>query len=74
MASWHITRPAKINPSSVMYYVGDDHWSDNSADRKNFTTKTAATNLVAPTTKLIGGVEIPNANGGFKDATIVKVG
>lgn len=74
MASWHITRPSILNTSSVMYYVGDDRWSDDPADRKNFTTKTAATNLIAPTTRTIGGAEIPNANGGFKNATIVKVG
>ena len=38
---YHIKTPKKIGDGDV-YYVSEDHWSDNYDDRKIFTTKTSA--------------------------------
>ena len=37
---------------------------------KSFTSLTSANAVIAPTTRTIGGVEVSNANGGFKNATV----
>ena len=38
---YHIKTPKKLGDGDV-YYVSEDHWSDNYEDRKVFSTKTKA--------------------------------
>ncbi len=68
--SCHITRTSIVT-GQTMYLVENQRWSDDFADRKIFPSLTAANTVIAPTTRTIGGVEVSNANGGFKNATVV---
>tara|TARA_R100000005_G_C4867363_1_gene125622 strand:+ start:295 stop:465 length:171 start_codon:yes stop_codon:yes gene_type:complete len=54
-----------------MYFVEGQKWSDDFSRRKIFPSLTAANATIAPTTRIIGGAEVSNANGGFKNATVV---
>ena len=54
------------------YYKGDNKWGDQYSDRKSYTNKSEADAVVAPTTRKIGDKDVPNANGAFKNSTIVE--
>ena len=52
--------------------MGGQNWSDDFSARKIFSSLTEVNTLIAPTTRTIGGAEISNANGGFKNAVVVE--
>ena len=58
--AYHIRKPSVIDSAKTVYYAKTGKWSDNYADKKNFTTKTAANKL------------INDSNGGFTGATAVS--
>lgn len=64
MASWHITRPAKLDPNVTLYYHGGSRWSDESVGRINYSTKSEAQAVMENT---------DGKNGGFANATLVEV-
>tara|TARA_A100001201_G_scaffold138665_1_gene129799 strand:- start:628 stop:849 length:222 start_codon:yes stop_codon:yes gene_type:complete len=66
----HITRTSVLT-GQTMYFVEGQKWSDDFSRRKIFPSLTAANATIAPTTRIIGGAEVSNANGGFKNATVV---
>ena len=66
----HITRPSVLT-GETMYYAGNLQWTDSFEDRKVYSSRAKATSRIEPTTRLIGGSELSNANGAFKNATIV---
>ena len=68
--SCHLTRTS-VDTGQTMYLVENQRWSDDFAERKIFSSLTSANAVIAPTTRTIGGVEVSNANGGFKNATVV---
>lgn len=71
MAKCHITRPSVID-GETMYYKGDLQWSGTFEDRKIFNTLTEARNRIAPVSKRLGDKDISNANGAFKNASVVN--
>lgn len=71
MANCHITRQSVLT-GQTMYYKGDNHWSESFDDRKIYSTLTEARGIIAPTTRRIGDKDIANANGTFKNASVVN--
>mgnify|MGYP003152789502 CR=1 FL=1 len=67
----HITRTSIIT-GLTMYYAGDQRWVESFSDRKVYDTESEANTTIAPTTSRIGDKDISNANGSFKNATIVN--
>ena len=70
MAS-HITRKS-IMTGQTMYYAGDLRWVESFNDRKIYDTEEEANSRIAPTTQKIGDKYVSNANGSFKNATVVN--
>ena len=68
---YHIKRNS-IAIGQDVYYTGEQNWSDDFSARKIFSSITEVNALIAPTTRLIGNVEVSNANGGFKNAVVVE--
>ena len=71
MAKCHITRPSVIT-GQTMYYAGNLLWVESFSDRKVYDTELEASTRIAPTTRRIGDKDISNANGAFKNATVVN--
>jgi len=67
----HIKKTSVLS-GQIIYFVGNSRWSDNFEDRKIFSSLTSANSLIAPIYNVIGGTQGPNANGGFKNAQVVK--
>ena len=55
-----------------MYYAGDLRWVESFNDRKIYDTEEEANSRIAPTTQKIGDKYVSNANGTFKNATVVN--
>tara|TARA_B100001250_G_scaffold135724_1_gene116122 strand:+ start:454 stop:669 length:216 start_codon:yes stop_codon:yes gene_type:complete len=68
---YHIKRTSVLTGVTV-YFKEDNRWTDNYADRKSFANKSDADALVAPTTRRIGNRDVANANGAFKNSTVVE--
>jgi len=66
----HITRPSVLTGLTV-YYKGGNQWTDIYADRKVYGTSGEADTRIAPTTRTLGNRQVSNANGTFKNATVV---
>jgi len=61
--AYHIKKQSVLLDSKTVYYKGDSKWTDTYADRKSYSTKTAA------------NAEIANPdgkNGGFTGSTVVS--
>ena len=71
MANCHITRQSVLT-GETMYYKGGNQWTDTFSDRKIYSTLTEARGIIAPTTRRIGDKDVSNANGTFKNATVVN--
>ena len=71
MAKCHITRPSVIH-GETLYYKGDLQWSETFGDRKIYNTLTEARNRIAPVSTRIGNKDVSNANGAFKNASVVN--
>ena len=54
-----------------MYYAGDLRWVESFSDRKIYDTELEATDRISPTTRRIGDKDVSNANGAFKNATVI---
>ena len=59
--AYHIKRPSSIKTGTDVYYTGGDTWSEDYADRKQYSDNPTA--VVANT---------DGRNGGFANATIVS--
>ena len=70
MAS-HITR-SRVITGQTMYYAGNLLWVESFNDRKVYATEEEANTRIAPVTQQIGDKIISNANGAFKNATVVN--
>ena len=68
---YHIKRTSVLTGVTV-YLKEDNRWTDNYADRKSFANKSDADALVAQTTRRIGNRDVANANGAFKNSTVVE--
>ena len=67
---YHIKRTSILTGSNV-YYKAGSQWTDDYSQRKQYSSKSTADAVIAPTTRVIGGKVIDNTNGGFKNATVV---
>ena len=67
----HITRKSLVT-GKVMYYAGNLRWVESFSDRKVYDTELEASTRIEPTTRRIGDKDISNANGAFKNATVVN--
>jgi len=66
----HITRKSLIT-GQTMYYAGNLKWVESFNDRKVYATEEEANTRIAPTTRRIGDKDVSNANGAFKNATVI---
>jgi len=66
----YITRKSLIT-GQTMYYAGDLRWVESFSDRKIYDTELEATDRISPTTRRIGDKDVSNANGAFKNATVI---
>ena len=55
-----------------MYYAGNLKWVESFNDRKVYATEEEANTRIAPTTRRIGDKDVSNANGAFKNATVIN--
>lgn len=62
MANHHIKKASALLAGTDVYYVEGNRWSDDFADRKIFTNKTTAQNLIK---------NPDGTNGGFANASVV---
>ena len=62
MANHHIKIASALLSGTDVYYVEGNRWSDDFADRKIFTNKTTAQNLIK---------NPDGKNGGFANASVV---
>ena len=67
----HITKTS-ILTGQTMYFAGGARWTDVFEDRKIYSSVTKANNEIKPKPRTIAGQEIYNANGAFKNATVVN--
>lgn len=61
--SYYIKRPSAIDNTKIVYYKGNNHWTEAYADRKKYTTKTKAVEDTTPPV---------NAGNPFDEAEVVK--
>ena len=60
---YHIEKNSTIDPSIVVYYVGENRWSDDYSQRSKFTSESAAQSLM----------DNPDGkNGGWSGASIIR--
>ena len=71
MAKCHITRPSVIH-GETLYYRGDLQWSETFGDRKIYNTLAEARIRIEPVTTRLGDKDVSNANGAFKNASVVN--
>ncbi len=64
---YHIKTPKKLGGGDV-YYVSEDHWSDNYDDRKIFTTEKSVNSAKNITVTINGYTYTPN---NLSNATVV---
>ena len=62
MANHHIKKASALLSGTDVYYVEGNRWSDDFTDRKIFTNKTTAQNLIK---------NPDGKNGGFANASVV---
>ena len=62
LMAYYITKPSLIG-GTTMYYKGNRHWSDQSSDKKTYTTQADAQAEM---------VNTDGTNGGWKDAQVVS--
>ncbi len=68
---YHIKTPSKVNSGDV-YWKGDNTWTNVYADRKQYSTKSAANAQKATTeTNVIGGKTITYTPEWWANATVV---
>ena len=60
--AYHIKKQSVLLDSKTVYYKGDSKWTDTYADRKSYSTKTAANAEIANT---------DGKNGGFTGSSVV---
>ena len=72
--AFHLKKPGSILNAGfdVMYYKGDNKWTNTYSERKIYENRSELESLIAPTTRRIGDKDISNANGAFKNSTIVS--
>lgn len=61
--AYHIKKSSVLSTSKTVYYKGNSSWSDAYADRKSYSTKSAADAEI---------VNTDGKNGGFKGSTVVS--
>ena len=67
---FHVKTPSILNPGiGDVYYVNEDHWSENYDDRKVFTDESAATAVTTHTVTSNGVTYAPAKNA---NATVVS--
>ena len=59
--AYYISKPSRIDPSVTVYYAGDNRWTDDASQKAKFSTKAAATKLIA---------NPDGKNGGWAGSTI----
>lgn len=61
--AYYIQKPSRIDESITVYYAGNGKWTDDLSQKKSFSTKSSATNLMK---------NPDGKNGGWTNATIVN--
>ena len=60
---FHIQKQSVIDPDITVYWVDDDHWSDDPEDKQTWKTKTIPTQMM---------INYDGKNGGWVGATVVE--
>lgn len=61
--AFYITKPALIDSSISLYYIGENRWSDDASQKVTYETEEEANNLM---------VNPDGRNGGWSNATVVS--
>jgi len=61
--AYYITKPASIDKSITLYFVGENRWSDNPSNKITYETEEIANSAIA---------NPDGRNGGFSGSTVVS--
>ena len=61
--AYYITKPFSLNPDRVLYFVGDNRWSDDPTNKITYETEELANSAKA---------NPDGKNGGFMGSTVVS--